>query len=157
MAPEDPELLAEWNKMQAELKELQEAQKRQNQKLERKLQKEYREKRKLYNDPYEVDPWAAMRADLKPRYDRGKEVEGVPHKSKGPYPYHQTTFAVIRELSVDEKVSLKEWMVRSYDINGERVLLNLEDTATGKDKCQLDLPWRAAIDILHRRCFHVAE
>ncbi len=157
MAPKNSEVLAEYNKCRAEMQQLLEAQERQKKKLERKLQKDYREKRKIYNDPYEVDPYTAMKADLKPKYDRSKVIEGQKPKSKGPYPYHQTNFTVIRELSVDGSVSLKEWMVRSYDINGERVLLNLEDVETGKDTCQLDLPWRAAIDVLHRRCFHVAN
>ena len=81
MAPKNSEVLAEYNKCRAEMQQLLEAQERQKKKLERKLQKDYREKRKLYNDPYEVDPWSAMRADLKPHYDRGKEVEGVPHQT----------------------------------------------------------------------------
>ena len=153
MAPNTIELEKERAQLQAEIDALQES-------IQRKLKKEYREKRKLYNDPFEIDPFKAMKADLKPKYDRSKNVEEE-HKFK-PYQY-QTNFPIIREVDFGENLVIKEWVCKSYERVTREVdddidiLLHLEDIETGKIKKTLYLNWEDAIEILHRRCFTYAN
>ena len=164
MAPDDPELLAEWNRMQQELKDLEWAKQtyaqRQQEKEERRLKKEFREKRKQFNDPYEVDQYKAMKAGLKQNFERGRDPDYVPPK-KEPYPYH-TNFAVIRELSLDKTLVMKEWLVRSYNLFNPsskdcHVILHLEELPFCENKMELEVTWDDAIEILHRRCFNVRK
>lgn len=149
MAPNTIELEKERAELQAAIDGLKAS-------LIRKLKKEYKEKRILYNDPYEIDPYKAMKAELKPTYDRSKEV-GFNPKFK-PYPY-QDNFPIIREVDFGENLVIKEWLVRSYEqvqreIDDDvEVILHLEDIETGKEKNTLYLSWPDALEVLHRRCF----
>jgi hypothetical protein len=119
-------------------------------KIDKKNKEEYREKKKQFNDPFEIDQFAAMKHRS---FERDRYGDNVRKEHK----YPLSNFPVVRQLSGPDPNIFVEYMVRKYEEIGDDVKFYLEESTNPQNKRELLLSWKEGVELLHRRCFNVTE